>query len=85
MCALSLIAASSGLPACSFWDMGSWSDAVGNDDAGRCGASGYAEVVLHDVPLGYWRLDEAPGAMTAADCSGNHKDAMVSGNVSFGS
>ncbi len=38
-------------------------------------ADHYAAAVLADVPYAYWRLDEAYGATTLADSSGNGRDA----------
>jgi len=35
----------------------------------------YAAAVLADVPYAYWRLNEAYGAVTLADSSGNGRDA----------
>ncbi|MCY2987768.1 MAG: putative Ig domain-containing protein [Planctomycetota bacterium] len=43
----------------------------------------YAEAVLADAPIGYWRLGETSGT-TATDASGNHQDATYSGAVGFG-
>ncbi|NBC46205.1 LamG domain-containing protein [Corallococcus exiguus] len=41
----------------------------------------YAAAVLADGPIGYWRLGEAPGAMTAVDASGhgNHGEYSAGG------
>lgn len=40
----------------------------------RRGVSDYAIAVLADSPLIYWRLNEAPGATTAVDSSGNGRN-----------
>lgn len=44
----------------------------------------YGEAVLADNPQGFWRLDEAASASTAADSSGNDRDASYIGNPTFG-
>lgn len=43
----------------------------------------YAQQVLADNPIGYWKLDETAGT-TAADSSGNGRDMTVSGSVTLG-
>lgn len=43
----------------------------------------YAESVLADAPIGYWRLGETSGT-TATDASGNHRDATYSGAIGLG-
>lgn len=42
----------------------------------------YADAVLADSPLGYWKLDEASGT-TCADSSGNGRDLIYGGTPSF--
>lgn len=39
----------------------------------------YSVAVLQDGPVGYWRLDEAPGATLAEDLSGNDFDLVLTG------
>jgi hypothetical protein len=45
--------------------------------------SAYAQVVLADDPVAYWRLDESSGA-TARDFSGHGNDATYIGGVQLG-
>jgi hypothetical protein len=42
----------------------------------------YADAVLADSPLGYWKLDEASGT-TCADSSGNGRDLTYGGTPNF--
>lgn len=42
----------------------------------------YADAVLADSPLGYWKLDEASGT-TCADSSGNGRDLTYGGSPNF--
>jgi alpha-tubulin suppressor-like RCC1 family protein len=44
----------------------------------------YAQAVLADHPVGYWRLDAASGATTVADTSGGAHAGAVTGTVTFG-
>ena len=44
----------------------------------------FATQVLADAPVGYWRLGEPTGQVTAADISGNGNDGVSSGGVTFG-
>ena len=44
----------------------------------------FAAQVLADGPVGYWRLGETLGSVTAADASGNGNDGTCSGGVRFG-
>src|SRR5262245_14583756 len=44
----------------------------------------FAAEVLADGPIGFWRLGEAPGSMTAADSSGNGNNGSCSGTITFG-
>ena len=44
-------------------------------------ADAYGASVYGDQPLGYWRLDEAPGTAAAADTSGNGVTATYSGGL----
>jgi hypothetical protein len=46
--------------------------------------SPYPAVVLAEGPVGYWRLDEAAGALTALDATGHGYHATRSGGVTFG-
>ena len=46
--------------------------------------SGFANEVLADGPIGYWRLGEPVGSVTAADSSGNGNAGSCSGGISFG-
>ncbi len=51
--------------------------------AGAVGAT-YGATVLADAPLGYWPLDEAPGAEQGEDLSGHGHPAVAFGTVHFG-
>lgn len=44
----------------------------------------YGATVLADAPLGYWPLDEAPGADEGADLSGHGHPALALGTIHFG-
>ena len=44
----------------------------------------FATEVLADGPIGYWRLGEALGSVTAADASGNANNGSSSGGITFG-
>ncbi len=44
----------------------------------------YADEVMADGPVGYWRLGEPRGSTTAADTSGNGHNGSVTGSVTFG-
>ena len=44
----------------------------------------YADEVMADGPVGYWRLGQPPGSTTAADSSGNGHTGEVRGGVTFG-
>lgn len=44
----------------------------------------YADRVLADGPIGYWRLDDAVGAVSAVDASGLGRHATIGGGVAFG-
>ncbi len=64
---------------------------AGAPDAGDAGQeaalpppSAYAQVVLADSPVAYWRLDETTG-VTARDFSGHGNDATYIGGVHAGS
>ena len=46
--------------------------------------SNFATEVLADGPIGYWRLGEALGSVTAADASGNLNNGTCSGGITFG-
>src|SRR5262249_30321060 len=46
--------------------------------------SNFAAEVLADGPIGYWRLGEALGSVTAADASGNLNNGTASGGITFG-
>ena len=48
------------------------------------GASGYAQTILADDPIGYWRLDETAGAASVADASGSGHVGIASSGVNFG-
>lgn len=41
----------------------------------------YSDLVLADNPIGYWRLDDARGSLTAADASGNGRQGVYQGHV----
>src|SRR5262245_61608327 len=43
----------------------------------------FANAVLADQPVGYWRLGEPVGSVTAADASGNGNDGTCSGGIKF--
>lgn len=45
--------------------------------------SAYADQVMADAPIAYYRLDESSGTI-AHDSSGNHRDCTFAGGVSFG-
>jgi hypothetical protein len=44
----------------------------------------YADEVMADGPVGYWRLGEPRGSMTAADETRNHNNGRCEGSVTFG-
>ena len=44
----------------------------------------FAAEVLADGPIGYWRLGEAIGSVTADDASGNRNSGRCSGGITFG-
>jgi|SRR6185436_10775995 len=44
----------------------------------------YAQRILADSPVAYWRLNEAAGSTTAADLSGNGYTGTKAGGVTFG-
>jgi hypothetical protein len=44
----------------------------------------YSATVLADRPVGYWRLGDPVGAVTALDSSGNGRTGTVLGGVTFG-
>ena len=44
----------------------------------------FATQVLADAPVGYWRLGEPAGDLSAADISGNGNNGTCSGGVTFG-
>ena len=44
----------------------------------------YAETVLDDDPVGYWRKGEAPGSTTLVDSSGNANNGVYQGGVTLG-
>ncbi len=44
----------------------------------------YAEVILADRPIGYWRLDETDPTQPAVDLSSNKNDGAYSGGVTLG-
>lgn len=46
--------------------------------------SSYSAAVLADTPLGFWRLDETTGALTALDSSGNGRALTVSSPPTMG-
>jgi hypothetical protein len=46
--------------------------------------SPYARAAAADRPIGYWRLTDAPGAVSVADASGFDRPAVVTGGVTFG-
>ncbi|MDD5034765.1 MAG: DUF697 domain-containing protein [Methylococcaceae bacterium] len=46
-------------------------------------ASNYSEIILADRPIGYWKLDEATGAI-AKDSSGKGHDGKLQGGVKPG-
>jgi Concanavalin A-like lectin/glucanases superfamily len=46
--------------------------------------SNFAAEVLADGPIGYWRLGEAVGSVTAEDASGNGNSGRCSGTITFG-
>lgn len=48
------------------------------------GGPTYAQVVLQDSPLAYWRLGETSGATTAQDASGHGVNGVYKGNVGLG-
>jgi hypothetical protein len=59
-------------------------DAPDAADGSQVGASAaYAQVVLSDAPLAYWRVDETSGVV-AHDATGNGHDASYVGGVTLG-
>jgi len=61
-----------------------------NGGAASCGVGGqvmtgtYADEVLSDAPKIWWRLDEPPESVGAADSSGNDNGGAYVGDVKFG-
>ena len=53
-------------------------------DAQEAAALAYYQVVAADSPQAYWRLDEAVGATTAHDATGNGHDGTYKGGVTLG-
>lgn len=51
---------------------------------GELRQQGYAQAVLADRPLAYWRLGEAPGATHFVDATGNYTGGEFQGNVQLG-
>src|SRR5215207_9723269 len=51
--------------------------------AAQAGTPGYRNAVLADNPIGYWQLDEAAGASTAADAAGIAQNGLYE-NVTLG-
>lgn len=47
-------------------------------------STAFAAEVLADGPIGFWRLGEIAGSLTAADASGNGNNGASSGGVTFG-
>lgn len=47
------------------------------------GTTPYRDLVIADAPVGYWRLDEEPGATTATDIAGG-RDGFYWNNVTLG-
>jgi hypothetical protein len=47
-------------------------------------STAFAAEVLADGPIGYWRLGEPAGSVSAADASGNRNEGAASGGVTFG-
>ncbi len=52
--------------------------------SGAAGFSGYANAVLADSPLAYYRLGDAPGSTTMTDSTGNGHGGTYSGGVTLG-
>src|SRR5262249_55411434 len=46
--------------------------------------SNFADEVLADGPIGYWRLGERLGSVSAFDASGNGNNGTCSGGITFG-
>jgi hypothetical protein len=46
--------------------------------------SNFATEVLADGPIGYWRLGERSGSVSAGDASGNGNHGTCSGGITFG-
>ena len=46
--------------------------------------SAYAQAIVADHPIGYWRLNEPAGATSALDASGFGRNGFASAGVSFG-
>jgi hypothetical protein len=53
---------------------------VGFDAVGDGTPTSYAELVLSDHPVGYWRFGDAPGATLASDASGNLHPGVFTAN-----
>ena len=47
-------------------------------------STAFAAEVLADGPIGFWRLGEPAGSVSAADASGNGNVGAASGGVTFG-
>ncbi len=54
-----------------------------HEAAPESGTVGYAQTVLADGPIGYWRLDEPLGATVAKDSSGHGNDGTYVGGVAL--
>jgi hypothetical protein len=50
----------------------------------RMAISNFANEVLADGPIGYWRLGEPLGSVSAGDTSGNANTGTCSGGITFG-
>ncbi|HXJ73873.1 MAG TPA: LamG-like jellyroll fold domain-containing protein, partial [Candidatus Dormibacteraeota bacterium] len=46
-------------------------------------SSAYAQAVLQDQPVAWWRLDESPGSTAAHDCVGTHDGTYYSVDLGF--
>lgn len=57
---------------------------IASTGGGGGGSSSYADLILESGPEIYYKLDEAPGASTIVDSSGNERDTTPASGATFG-